>query len=84
MNAGINILTDLMILAIPMPLVWSMRASVWHRLSLVFTFSLGSFVVFASIYRFYVVKEYIATDGSCTTPLNPPPPRVPNGEERGV
>ena len=80
MIGGFNILTDLMILAIPMPLVWNMQASVWHRLSLVFTFSLGSFVVFASIYRFYVVKEFIDIDGPCT-PLNPPPPRVPNGEE---
>ena len=71
-----------MILAIPMPLVWNMQANVWHRLSLVFTFSLGSFVVFASIYRFSVVISFNKADPTCTTPLTPPPPPpVPNGEE---
>ena len=51
MNGVLNMLTDSMILAIPIPLVWKMQADVWRRLSLVFTFSLGSFVVFASNYR---------------------------------
>ena len=79
MNGALNMLTDLMILAIPIPLVWKMQADVWRRLSLVFTFSLGSFVVFASIYRFYIAfrSGVNLSDVTCTVPLTPP---VPNQE----
>ena len=75
MNGALNMLTDLMILAIPIPLVWKMQADVWRRLSLVFTFSLGSFVVFASIYRFYTVfgSGTDLSDVTWTAPPNPPP-----------
>ena len=74
----LNMLTDSMILAIPMPLVWKMQ-DVWRRLSLVFTFSLGSFVVFAGIYRFYTLFKIIPSDVPCTAPPDPPP--APNQEE---
>ena len=69
----INILTDSMILAIPMPLVWKMQADVWRRLSLAFTFLLGGFVVFASIYRFYTIFQFISDDVTCTAPSIPTP-----------
>ena len=69
----INILTDSMILAIPMPLVWKMQADVWRRLSLVFTFLLGGFIVFAGIYRFYTIFQFIPGDVTCTAPLIPTP-----------
>ena len=58
-----------MILAIPMPLVWKMQADVWRRLSLTFTFLLGGFVVFASIYRFYSIFQFTTDDVTCTAPL---------------
>ena len=88
-NGAINFLTDLMILAIPMPLVWKLQADLWRRLSLAFTFLLGSFVVFASIYRFYSIFTFIPGDVTCTAPLNPPPPPPPGpsggvGRVRGV
>ena len=70
---ALNILTDLMILAIPMPLIWKLQADVWRRLSLAFTFLLGSFVVFASIYRFLTIFNYTTGDITCTIPLNSPP-----------
>ena len=72
-NGAVNILTDLMILTIPMPLVWKLKADVWRRLSLAFTFLLGSFVVFASIYRFFTIFKYIYGDITCMFPLIPPP-----------
>ena len=66
---ALNILTDLMILAIPMPLVWKLQADVWRRLSLAFTFMLGGFVVFASIYRFLTIFQFTISDVTCTAPL---------------
>ena len=68
----VNILTDLMILTIPMPLVWKLQADMWRRLSLAFTFLLGSFVVFASIYRFFTIFKYTAGDIACTVPSPAP------------
>ena len=79
---ALNILTDLMILTIPMPLVWKLQIGVWRRLSLALTFLLGSFVVFASIYRFYTIFKFIRGDETCTAPLNPPPP--PSGPSGGA
>ena len=73
MLGALNILTDLMILSIPMPLVWKLQADVWRRLSLAFTFLLGGFVVFASIYRFYTIFQFIMEDFTCTAPLTPTP-----------
>ena len=67
--AGVfNILTDLVILGIPMPLVWQLRSDMWRRASLVFIFSLGSLVVFASIYRFSAIFESDPNDYTCTAP----------------
>lgn len=36
-----NILSDWVIFALPLPLLWRMRASLWHRLSLIMLFCLG-------------------------------------------
>lgn len=36
-----NILSDWIIFALPLPLLWRMRASLWHRLSLIMLFCLG-------------------------------------------
>ncbi|KAI7779770.1 integral membrane protein [Diaporthe eres] len=38
-----NILSDWVIFALPLPLLWRMRASLWHRLSLIMLFCLGFF-----------------------------------------
>ena len=72
---ALNILTDLMILTIPMPLVWKLQIGVWRRLSLAITFLLGSFVVFASIYRFSAIFQSDPNDYTCTAP----PPAVRRG-----
>lgn len=36
-----NILSDWVIFALPLPLLWRIRASLWHRLSLIMLFCLG-------------------------------------------
>ena len=86
MAGSLNILTDAMILAIPMPLVWKLQVGVWRRASLAFAFSLGSFVVFAGTYRFSTVFLHTSIHGdiSCTAPLIPPrPSEKSESNERG-
>ena len=85
-TGAVNILTDMMILAIPMPLVWKLQVGGWRRASLVFAFSLGSFVVFAGICRFYTI--FLHTDAygdiSCTAPITPQCPSEKSEGVRGV
>ncbi|KAI5818722.1 hypothetical protein BZA77DRAFT_385808 [Pyronema omphalodes] len=61
-TAAINIFNDCAILMLPMPFVWKLSTSIWRRLSLMFIFSLGSFVVFASVYRFTTIFEFDTRD----------------------
>ncbi|CCX29572.1 Similar to hypothetical protein CH063_00527 [Colletotrichum higginsianum]; acc. no. CCF44726 [Pyronema omphalodes CBS 100304] len=65
-TAAINIFNDCAILMLPMPFVWKLSTSMWRRLSLMFIFSLGSFVVFASVYRFTTIFEFDPRDTSWT------------------
>lgn len=44
-----NILSDWVIFALPLPLLWRMRASLWHRLSLIMLFCLGFLYVLITI-----------------------------------
>lgn len=60
--------TDVLILCVPVPLVWGLHTSLARRLSLLFIFSLGSFVVFASIYRLITIFEFQYFDTSCLIP----------------
>ncbi|KAF4550305.1 Hypothetical protein D9617_18g034960 [Elsinoe fawcettii] len=46
-----NMLTDFMLLAVPIPLLLSAKISLWHRLRLVFVFSLGGFLIAISVVR---------------------------------
>ncbi|KAI5858040.1 hypothetical protein BZA05DRAFT_470865 [Tricharina praecox] len=61
-----NIVTDILILCVPAPLVWGLNTTMPRRLSLLFIFSLGSFVVFASIYRFITIFDFETSDTSWT------------------
>ncbi|KAI5801347.1 hypothetical protein EDC01DRAFT_517102 [Geopyxis carbonaria] len=65
-NGVPNVITDFVILTLPMPVVWNLQASVAHRLSLSFIFLLGGFVVFASIYRFVTIFQFDPMDTSWT------------------
>ncbi|KAF7179312.1 hypothetical protein CNMCM7691_008245 [Aspergillus felis] len=65
-NAASTILTDLVILVLPMPQVWKLQLRLSEKLALTFAFSLGFFVVFASAYRFSVLFSYTSADSSYT------------------
>lgn len=57
-----SIMTDVAILSLPLPLVWRLQTKVWQKISLTAVFLLGSFVVFASIYRFIIFVHYNPND----------------------
>ncbi|KHJ32998.1 putative integral membrane protein [Erysiphe necator] len=57
-----SILTDVAILSLPIPLVWKLQTKVWQKISLTAVFMLGSYVVFASIYRFTIFLRYNPED----------------------
>lgn len=57
-----SILTDVAILALPLPQVWKLQTNTTQKVSLSFIFLLGSFVVFTSIYRFTVYLNYDPND----------------------
>ncbi|KAJ5885145.1 Aspartate-semialdehyde dehydrogenase [Penicillium taxi] len=54
-NGVPNFVTDILILTMPVRLVWNLQAQLWQRISVICIFMTGSFVVFASIYRFSLV-----------------------------
>ncbi|PVI02634.1 hypothetical protein DM02DRAFT_508472, partial [Periconia macrospinosa] len=65
-NAIPNILTDVAILCMPLRPVWKLHATITQRLSICFIFMLGSFVLFASIYRFTTLMEFDPRDTTWT------------------
>jgi hypothetical protein len=57
-----SILCDIAILCLPLPHVLRLKTNLLQRALLVFVFSLGSYVVFTSIYRFRVYLSYTTDD----------------------
>ncbi|KAK3295782.1 uncharacterized protein B0H64DRAFT_154497 [Chaetomium fimeti] len=57
-----SILCDIAILCLPLPHVLRLKTNLWQRMLLTFVFLLGSYVVFTSIYRFYVYLSYTTDD----------------------
>lgn len=55
-NAVPNIITDILILSLPVRVVWGLHASITHRLSVIGIFLLGSLFVYPfSTYRYWLV-----------------------------
>ncbi|KAL2860653.1 hypothetical protein BJX68DRAFT_261576 [Aspergillus pseudodeflectus] len=54
-NGVPNFVTDICILALPVRCIWNLQAGMWQRISIIAVFLSGSFVVFASIYRFSLI-----------------------------
>ncbi|KAF9882210.1 C2H2 type zinc finger domain-containing protein [Colletotrichum karsti] len=50
-----NVTTDLCIIAIPIPVISLVRASIWRRLGVYFLFSLGVFVMTAAVIRVFLI-----------------------------
>ncbi|KAL2829747.1 hypothetical protein BDW59DRAFT_158921 [Aspergillus cavernicola] len=68
-NGVPNFLTDICILALPGRCIWKLHASQWQRISIIAVFLSGSFVVFASIYRFSLIFILDMNDISCSSIL---------------
>lgn len=65
-NAVPNILTDIIILCMPVTQVLRLQVSNAQRASLIFMFLLGAFVLFASIYRFTTIMQFDMADTTGT------------------
>ncbi|KIW06741.1 uncharacterized protein PV09_02434 [Verruconis gallopava] len=65
-NATSTILTDLIILLLPIRELWKLQLKKFEKVALTLTFSLGFFVVFASAYRFSVLFSYTSKDPTYT------------------
>lgn len=64
-NAVPNILTDAIILAMPVYHVWKLHLRLAQRLALTCIFMLGGFVIVASIYRFTTIMKLNPMNLSC-------------------
>lgn len=60
-SAPVNIVTDLAILALPIPVLTGMRLPKRQKYILVFTFSLGIFVTIVDVVRIYYLQQAIST-----------------------
>ncbi|KAH8686414.1 hypothetical protein BGZ61DRAFT_454454 [Ilyonectria robusta] len=61
-NAASTILTDFIILLLPLRPIWRLQLGKGEKFGLMVAFGLGFFVVFASAYRTSVLFTYTATD----------------------
>ncbi|KAK2609377.1 hypothetical protein QQS21_002158 [Conoideocrella luteorostrata] len=68
--APVNIVTDLAILALPIPVLTGMRLPIRQKAILVITFSLGIFVTIVDVVRIYYLQKAISDvpTGSSTSP----------------
>ncbi|EWC43498.1 hypothetical protein DRE_07498 [Drechslerella stenobrocha 248] len=66
-TGAVNILTDVIIWLIPLPLVWRLQLYPRERIMAVFTFGLGAIAWIASVVRLvYVARDIVYTNGSTT------------------
>ncbi|PYH91019.1 integral membrane protein [Aspergillus ellipticus CBS 707.79] len=65
-NQAFNVVMDFVILAAPVPMIWSLHRSWQDKLALNAVFALGGFVCFASIYRIVVLFYIDSTDETYT------------------
>lgn len=70
-SAPVNIVTDLAILALPIPVLTGMRLPKRQKYILVFTFSLGVFVTIVDVVRIYYLQQAITTMPSTATSSDP-------------
>ena len=65
-----NLLTDILILAMPIPIVWSLHLDRRKKIGVCGLFFLGGFVCIASIMRFYYLESVgQGADPTCEFPL---------------
>ena len=69
-NCVFNIITDLVLLVLPLTVIWILKMSKWARLGLSFVFSLGVLTLIASIMRCYYSFVYDKQDPDCEWSLS--------------
>lgn len=70
-SAPVNIVTDLAILALPIPVLTGMRLPKRQKYILVFTFSLGVFVTIVDVVRIYYLQQAITSVPTTVTSSDP-------------
>lgn len=70
-SAPVNIVTDLAILALPIPVLTGMRLPKRQKYILVFTFSLGVFVTIVDVVRIYYLQQAITSTPTTGTSSDP-------------
>ncbi|KAL8658935.1 MAG: hypothetical protein Q9202_007352 [Teloschistes flavicans] len=63
-TAVLNVITDFLTLALPMPLIWQLQMPFTRKLQLAGVFLLGAFVCIGSIYRAKIVHRISARDAT--------------------
>jgi hypothetical protein len=77
-SAPINVLTDLAILLLPLPILTSLRLEFWQKIILVATFMVGSFVTIVDVVRIVYLQEALKVElevnplASITATTRPP------------
>ncbi|RYP64867.1 hypothetical protein DL771_008582 [Monosporascus sp. 5C6A] len=69
-SAPVNIVTDLAILALPLPVLTGMRLPRRQKIILVLTFTLGVFITVVDVVRIYYLQQAV-TEVSPTASINP-------------
>ena len=62
---SINLLEDVVVLVLPMPVLWRLKATVPRKIALSFIFALGGFVCVTSIIRLVAIKKVDPADFTC-------------------
>lgn len=64
-NAFFNIITDCILLVLPLTVVWRLHMEVWQKLALSAIFALGTLTMIASIVRLTLFFQVDGTDPTC-------------------
>ena len=65
-TGAINIVTDAIVLCLPLPVVWGLKTSKSRKIGLTFVFALGGFACIASIVHIALVPHLNPHDITCT------------------
>lgn len=68
-TAVLNVLSDLAVLVMPMPLIWKLQLPMHKKIGVSIAFSLGGIAVLASIFRLVALANFDINDFSCESPL---------------
>ena len=66
-NCSFNIITDAILLILPLSIVWRLKITRWHKLGLTAIFVLGALTLVASVMRFYYNLAADPKDPECTS-----------------